>query len=44
MAISRIAQGNYDDAKPLCERAIAIGEKTLGAEHPDLAKALDNFA
>ncbi|MEL6338224.1 MAG: tetratricopeptide repeat protein [Pseudomonadota bacterium] len=44
MAISRIAQGNYDEAKPLYERAIAIGEKALGAEHPDLATWLNNLA
>ncbi|MEM7607939.1 MAG: tetratricopeptide repeat protein [Myxococcota bacterium] len=37
-------QGKYDEAKPLHERAIAIGEKTLGAEHPELAKWLNNFA
>ena len=37
-------QGKYDEAKPLYERAIAIGEKTLGAEHPDLASWLNNLA
>jgi hypothetical protein len=25
---------HYAAAKPLCERALAICEKTLGAEHP----------
>ncbi|CAN0549267.1 unnamed protein product, partial [Ectocarpus sp. 8 AP-2014] len=36
--------GKYDDAEPLYVRAIAIGEKTLGPEHPDLAVCLDNLA
>ena len=31
-------------AKPLFERAIAITEKALGPEHPDLATWLNNFA
>ena len=29
------AQGDYARAKPLYERALAIREKALGAEHPD---------
>ncbi|CAN0428474.1 unnamed protein product, partial [Scytosiphon promiscuus] len=29
--------GKYDEAEPLNARAIAIGEKVLGPEHPDLA-------
>ena len=37
-------QGDLASAKPLYERAIAIGEKTLGPEHPELAKWLNNFA
>ena len=37
-------QGDLASAKPLYERAIAIGEKTLGPEHPDLAKWLNNLA
>jgi tetratricopeptide (TPR) repeat protein len=28
----------------LCKRAIAIDEKTLGSEHPDLAIRLNNLA
>jgi hypothetical protein len=31
-------------ARPLYERAIAIGEKTLGPEHPDVATRLSNLA
>ncbi|MEM7741241.1 MAG: tetratricopeptide repeat protein, partial [Pseudomonadota bacterium] len=33
-----------DEAKPLFERAVAIDEKTLGAEHPNLATSLNNLA
>lgn len=38
------SQGKYDEAKPLYERAIDIGCKTLGPDHPDLATWLENFA
>ena len=37
-------QGKYDEAKPLYERAIAIGEKTLGPDHPNVATLLNNLA
>ena len=37
-------EGKYDDAIPLAERALAIREKTLGAEHPDVAIALNGLA
>ena len=30
-------QGHYEQAEPLCRRAIAISEKTLGPNHPDTA-------
>ena len=36
--------GRYDDAVPLAERVLAIREKTLGAEHPEVATALNNLA
>ena len=42
--LTRPSQGRYQEAAPLYERAIAIGEKTLGPEHPDLANWLNNFA
>ncbi|CAN0589553.1 unnamed protein product, partial [Ectocarpus sp. 12 AP-2014] len=29
-----IIQGKYDEAEPMYVRAIAIGEKALGPEHP----------
>ena len=44
MALTVVAQGKYDEAKPLYDRAIAIGEKTLGPDHPDLAAKLNNLA
>lgn len=37
-------QGKYDEAEPLYVRAIAIVEKALGPEHPDLAVWLRNRA
>ena len=36
--------GRYAEAEPLFQRAIAIGEKTLGPDHPDLAIRLNNLA
>ncbi|MBP1468983.1 tetratricopeptide repeat protein, partial [Candidatus Chloroploca sp. M-50] len=38
------AQGNYDAARPLYERALAIRERVLGPEHPDTATSLNNLA
>lgn len=32
------------DALPLCKRALAIREKVLGPDHPDVAKQLNNLA
>jgi tetratricopeptide (TPR) repeat protein len=37
-------RGRYTDAKPLYERALAIREKALGPEHPDVATSLDKLA
>ena len=37
-------QGNYAEAAPLYRRSLAIRENTLGPEHPDVAKVLDNYA
>ncbi len=31
------AQGKYPEAEPLVKRALAIREKSLGPDHPDLA-------
>ena len=37
-------QGKYAEAEPLYRRALAIAEKALGPEHPDLATDLQNYA
>ena len=37
-------QGKYAEADPLYLRAIEIGEKTLGPDHPELATRLNNRA
>jgi len=37
-------QGNYEQAKPLYERALSVWEKVLGAEHPQMALGLNNLA
>lgn len=37
-------QGKYDEAIPLAKRALAIREKILGANHPDVATSLSNLA
>jgi hypothetical protein len=38
------AQGRPAEAEPLYRRSIAIQEKVLGSQHPDLARSLDNYA
>jgi len=38
------AAGQYSEAKPLFERSLAIFEKVLGKEHPDVASILNNLA
>ncbi|CAM9639559.1 unnamed protein product, partial [Hapterophycus canaliculatus] len=37
-------QGKYEEAGLVCPRAVEIGEKTLGPDHPDLATWLNNRA
>ena len=37
-------RGFYDKAEPLYRRAIEIGEKTLGKDHPGVATYLNNLA
>jgi len=37
-------QGKHAEAEPLYQRALAIYEKTLGIEHPEVAAALENLA
>ena len=38
------AQGQYAKAEPLYQRSLAIREKALGPEHPDVANSLNNLA
>ncbi len=40
----QVARGRYTDAEPLHKRSLAIREKTLGPEHPDVATSLENYA
>ncbi len=37
-------QGRYAEAEPLVKRSLAIREKALGPEHPDVAQSLNNLA
>ncbi|MGY4233430.1 tetratricopeptide (TPR) repeat protein [Bradyrhizobium sp. USDA 4449] len=37
-------QGRFADAEPLFKRALAIGEKVLSREHPDVGQSLNNLA
>ena len=37
LAVLYRAQGRYAEAEPLSNRALAISEKALGPEHPDVA-------
>jgi hypothetical protein len=37
-------QGDLGGARPLLERALAIWEKVLGPEHPNVAAGLNNLA
>ena len=37
-------QGRLDEAGPLFERSLAIREKVLGPDHPDVAQSLNNRA
>ena len=39
-----MAQGKYAEAEPLHKRSLAIWEKALGKEHPDVALSLNNLA
>jgi tetratricopeptide (TPR) repeat protein len=44
-AVTRLyEEGKYKEAIPLAERALAIREKVLGAEHPQVAQSLTNLA
>lgn len=40
----RVVQGKYAEAAPHFERSLAIREKALGPEHPDVAQSLNDRA
>ena len=44
LALLYRAQGQYEKAAPLHERALAIWEQALGPEHPHVATSLNNLA
>jgi len=44
LALLYTAYGLYAEAEPLYHRAVAIGEKALGPEHPYVATVLKNYA
>ena len=45
LALLDNAQGKYPEAEPLVKRALAVREKSLGPDHPDLIPSLvDNDA
>ena len=37
-------EGRYADAEPLYKRVLAISQKALGPDHPDVAQSLNNLA
>jgi tetratricopeptide (TPR) repeat protein len=37
-------QGDYAKAEPLVKRSLAIWEKALGPDHPNVATSLENMA
>ena len=37
-------QGKLAEAEPLYQRSLAIGEKTLGPDHPTVATRFNNLA
>jgi tetratricopeptide (TPR) repeat protein len=44
LALLYQAQGKYEQAEPLYQRALAIREQQLGPQHPDTAGSLNNLA
>ncbi len=44
LALLYDTQGQYAQAEPLYLRALAILEKALGPEHPNVASGLENYA
>ena len=44
LAVLYREQGRYADAEPLFKRSLAMSEKTLGPDHPDVAASLNSLA
>ena len=44
LAVLYDQDGIHQNAEPLYERVLAIREKALGLDHPDLLSTLDNYA
>ena len=44
LALLHHSQGAYDEARPLFERALKMGEKAFGPEHPHVALSANNLA
>jgi tetratricopeptide (TPR) repeat protein len=44
LAALRLRQKHHAEAEPLYQRVLAILEKALGPDHPDVATTLDNLA
>jgi Tetratricopeptide repeat len=44
LALLYYGQGQYAKAEPLYQRSLAIAEKALGPEHPEVATSLNNLA
>jgi tetratricopeptide (TPR) repeat protein len=44
LALLYDTQGQYAQAEPLYKRSLAIREKALGPDHPDVAVSLENLA
>ena len=43
MATLHVNREQYDKAQPLSTRSIALLEKTVPPEHPDLIRSLDDY-
>ncbi len=44
LALLYHTQGRYAEAEPLYKRSLAIREKALGLDHPDVALSFENYA
>ena len=42
--IKLYGEGKYSEAVPIAQRALALREKALGPDHPDVATTLHNLA